>query len=61
MSAPERALKPAEVAERLQVSVRTVQREIREGRLKACRIGSSKKLFRVTPQQLADYMQREAS
>lgn len=51
------ALKVEEVARRLNVSVGMVYREIKQGRLKAVRIGS--RMLRVKEEDLADYIRRQ--
>ena len=50
-----RLLRPAEVAEQLQVSRRTVYNLIARGDLKPCRIGGA---IRVHPGDLAEYVAR---
>jgi excisionase family DNA binding protein len=46
-----------EVADRLQVSIRTIRREIAQGRLRVLRIG---RLIRITPAALETYMTEAA-
>ena len=49
-------LRPAEVAARLQVSVRTVYALVASGHLRPCRVGLRKGAIRVHPLDLADYV-----
>jgi excisionase family DNA binding protein len=47
-----------EVAARLRVSERSVQRQIAAGRLRACRIGRS---IRITEKQLEEFLEGRAA
>ena len=52
----ERLMTPEEVAERLAITPKTVRRFLREGRLKAMKVG---RLWRVRESDLLEYMKGE--
>ncbi len=48
----------SEVASRLNVSIETVRRLVKDGSLKAVRVGNQ---LRVKPEELEDYIRRSAT
>ena len=53
-----RPLTTAEVAARLRVGRNFVCQEIARGHLRACRIGKGRGVYRVTQEQLQEYLER---
>ncbi len=53
-TSPSRPLRVTEVAERLGCDVRTVQRELKRGRLRGWRVGRD---WRVSPEAVVEYQE----
>lgn len=56
MTDPGRLLTLDEAAAELQVSRRTVEREVKAGRIRVTKIGPSRRLVRVTERELKAYL-----